>query len=115
MMNILNLAVIFTLLVLNIQSFGQNNVYIISEKFDNQTDVWSYDSVFVTDPTGAITTYTIPNPLVNLSAHDSELNTIINSVTALGYKIDQAGAWYAGNPSPAPQAFVIYSWYLTEP
>lgn len=72
-----------------------NNVYIITEKiqlFTAQT-VSICDSVFVTDPTGVTTAYSLPSLRSSTKSHDAMFNKILNSVTSKGYKIVESGNW----------------------
>ena len=62
-------------------------MYIITEKYDGNVSTQpTFDSVFVTDPTGAMLSYSIPHQLINISEHNAQLSQIINNVISLGYK-----------------------------
>lgn len=68
------------------QAFSQ--MYIITEKYDGNVSTQpTFDSVFVTDPTGVTVSYSIPHQLINISEHNAQLSQIINNVISLGYKI----------------------------
>ena len=69
------------------QSFTQ--VYIITEKYDGlfsgQTP--TFDSVFVTNPSGVTTSHSIPHIHYSTIDHNSAFNLILNNIINLGYKI----------------------------
>jgi hypothetical protein len=78
-----------------LNGFSQNNVYIITEKYDGQIAFFpSFDSVFVTTPAGITTTYSIPNYIGNTAAHDAQFNTILNGVISQGYRVMEMGDWH---------------------
>jgi hypothetical protein len=75
--------------------FSQNNVYIITEKYDGQIGFLpSFDSVFVTSPAGITTAYSIPNYIGNTGAHDAQFNTILNGIINQGYRLMEMGDWH---------------------
>jgi hypothetical protein len=77
------LLVLFLLLKVN----AQNEIYIITEKYDGiVSSIPTFDSVFVTNPLGIITKYSIPSYITNQAGHDSQFNIILNGITSLGYK-----------------------------
>jgi hypothetical protein len=82
-------------LLINTSLFGQNGVYSITEKMSNfQIGGGTvFDTVFVTNPNGTVTTYDIPHFTQDVSGHNSQLMTIINSITNLGYKIIESEGW----------------------
>jgi len=88
---------IFTIisLVFAVNSFAQNNVYIVTEKYDGQIGFLpSFDSVFVTSPQGITTYYSIPNYIGNTAAHNSQFNTILNGIISQGYRVMEMGDWH---------------------
>tara|TARA_B110000208_G_C11768954_1_gene429667 strand:- start:1703 stop:2044 length:342 start_codon:yes stop_codon:yes gene_type:complete len=75
-------------LLISTSSYSQNAIYIITEKYNGMVaEVPSYDSLFVTDPVGVTSSYSLPHYIVNPAGHDSELSVILNSICALGYTI----------------------------
>jgi hypothetical protein len=68
---------------------AQNGVYMITEVYSQNysTTEVIYDSVYVTNPSGITVGYSIPLFTTNISAHNSQLNIIINGITSQGYKI----------------------------
>ena len=82
-------------LLINTSLFGQSGVYSITEKMSNfQTGgATVFDKVFVTNPNGTVTTYDIPHFTQDVPGHNSQLMTIINNITNLGYKIIESEGW----------------------
>lgn len=74
-------------------SFGQSGIYSITEKMATVVSPTIFDTVFVTDPNGVVTTYNIPHFVQDVAGHDSELMIIINNIIALGYEIKEAEGW----------------------
>jgi hypothetical protein len=97
-------------------AIGQNAHYIITEKWDGQViGMPTYDSVFVTDPTGITTTYSITPLYLDVAAHDAEFSAILNGVTNLGYQIvSQFGDVY-NNPNLLNQMAGFRSYFLRQP
>lgn len=86
-------------MMIGYSSFGQSGVYIITEKMGLPTQNEYFDELYVTDPNGTTTTYQIPHFTNDISGHDSELNSVINGIINLGYRIINADSW--GTPSGA--------------
>ncbi len=108
-----------SLLFISIKSFAQNNVYVITEKFDGLIGfVPSYDSVFVTNPSGITTKYNIPNYIGNTAGHDSAFNQILNGIINQGYKIIET---HSGGTAVNNQLlggnyiFILKTFYLGQP
>jgi hypothetical protein len=81
-------------LFINTSLFAQSGVYSITEKMSNfQTGGAVFDKVFVTAPNGTVTTYDIPHFTQDVQGHNSQLMTIINNITSLGYKIIESEGW----------------------
>lgn len=79
---------LFGLLFLSSRGLGQNAHYIITEKWDGQViGIPAYDSVYVTNPNGITTSYSIAHMYLNVAAHDAEFSMILNGVTNQGYQI----------------------------
>ena len=76
----------------------------------------SFDSVFFKNPAGVTTSYSIPNQVINISAHNAPFSKIINSVISLGYKV----IWitppegFVNNSLPPPY-FSLRTIYLSVP
>ena len=113
MKNLLLIGILFTGSFLS----AQNNVYIITEKCDGMVATApTYDSVYVTNPAGVTTKYSIPNYIENPGAHNTQFNIILNGITSQGYKL-------IGFPSPEgisntalPNPYgTIKTFYLVEP
>jgi hypothetical protein len=94
-MNYYKALAITIFLSLGFISYGQNNVYMLTEKFDCGTTA-TYDSVFVTSPVGVVTTYSIPNLIAGTASHDSQLNIIVNGITSQGYVMSDLAIWTHG-------------------
>lgn len=92
--------------------FSQNNVFIITEKFDGMISAPTYDSIFVTDPSGVTNVQVIPHLNVSLKSHNSALNIIFNNVTEQGYKMVENGPMQLGFNSPA---YYTHTWYFCQP
>ena len=84
-----NILILFSFLTMSFMSSAQNGVYMLTEvwKQDYSTTALIYDSVYVTNPSGVTVGYSIPLFTANVSAHNSQLNIIINGITSQGYKI----------------------------
>ena len=95
-----------------LKGFSQNNVYIITEKFDGLSTTPTYDSVFVTDPTGFTSVQIIPHANINLKNHNSALNIIFNNTTQLGYRMVENGPLQLGYSSPG---YYTHTWYFCQP
>ena len=108
-----------SLLIISIKSFAQNNVYVITEKFDGLIGfVPSYDSVFVTNPSGITTKYNIPNYIGNTAGHDSAFNQILNGIINQGYKIIEThseGAAINNQLLGGNYIFILKTFYLGQP
>ena len=109
------ISALFMLIFVKVNA--QNEIYIITEKYDGVVStVPSFDSVFVTNPLGVTKIYTIPNFVINPSAHNSQFNIILNGITSLGYKlfipIHSQGVV---NPSLGQPNFVLNTFYLAKP
>jgi hypothetical protein len=98
------------------ESKGQNSVYIITEVFNEGNNVIdSWDSVFVTSPTGSVTGYRIPWRN-NVAGRDAALNVIINGVTSLGYTISDYAIPYSYEIGNNTNDFgAAYRWFLKKP
>jgi hypothetical protein len=82
----LSFSVVFVLFLL-LKVNAQNEIYIITEKYDGiVSSPPTFDSVYVTNPLGITTKYSIPSYITNQAAHDSQFNIILNGITSLGYK-----------------------------
>lgn len=78
--------IIFCLLYFKIVN-AQNEMYIVTEKYDGIiSSPPTFDSVYVTNPLGITTKYSIPSYITNQAGHDSQFNIILNGITSLGYK-----------------------------
>ena len=102
----------FLLACIFLNGFSQNNVYIITEKFDGLISAPSYDSVFVTDPAGVTSFQIIPHANVNLKNHNSALNIIFNNITQLGYRMVENGPLQLGYSNPS---YYTHTWYFSQP
>jgi hypothetical protein len=96
---------------------AQNEIYIISEKYDGIVlTAPTFDSVFVTSPTGVTTKYKIPSYVTNPGGHDSQYNIILNGITSLGYRIiTPAEREGISNAALAQPYCVIRTIYLSKP
>ncbi len=81
--------IISALLILSfVKINAQNDIYIISERYDGTVASRpTFDSVYVTNPAGVSTRYSIPSYITNPGGHDSQFNIILNGIIKLGYKI----------------------------
>jgi hypothetical protein len=70
-----------------------NAIYILTEKWDGAGIPATYDSIFVTNPSGVTTSYSIPPLTSNPAGHDHHLSIIINDITSLGYRIISNENW----------------------
>lgn len=95
-MNYYKYTLVFLLICTSYFSFGQNNIYMITEQYTSNQD-FSSDKVYVTDPAGVVTTYTIPHFFTDPSNHDSQFNLILNGITSQGYKITSVSNWHHGD------------------
>ena len=98
---------------------AQNEIYIISEKYDGiVVNAPTFDSVYVTSPTGVTTKYSIPSYVTNPGGHDSQYNIILNGITSLGYRIitpaEKEGVSNSSLPSPE-RYYIIRTMYLSKP
>lgn len=94
---------------------AQNEIYIITEKYDGfVVSPATFDSVYVTSPTGVTTKYSIPNYVTNPGEHDSQFSIILNGITSQGYKIitsvDKEGV---SNPTLPEPYCIIRTLYLS--
>ena len=110
---------LFISLIVSGASYAQNNVYIITEKFDGLIGFApSYDSVFVTNPQGVTTKYNIPNYIGNTAGHDSEFNQILNGILSQGYKIIEThteGTAVNNQLLSGNYIFILKTFYLGQP
>lgn len=82
-----NFLFLFSVLI-SFNSFSQSGIYIVTEKYNGViTNNPSFDSLFVTNPQGIITNYSIPNLFLNPGQHDSQLNIILNGIISQGYNV----------------------------
>lgn len=82
----LSFSVVFVLFLF-LKVDAQNEIYIITEKYDGiVSSPPTFDSVYVTNPLGITTKYSIPSYITNQAGHDSQFNVILNGITSLGYK-----------------------------
>ena len=97
-------------------AYSQNGIYMLTEKHDGVVSTApTFDSVFVTDPAGVTTIYTITNFVSNPSSHNSQFNIILNGITSLGYKIfTPIETQGIVNPSLGQPNFVINTIYLAK-
>ena len=107
---------LFVLLFTFIGQLAFSQMYIISEKHDGLNgNVASYDSVFVTDPFGVTIAYSIPHIWIDINAHNSEFNQIINNVLNLGYQLlpTQGGSYeIVVTPASYPYGEFAYRTYF---
>ena len=90
-------------------------MYIVTEKMcqGNTTPNTYSDTVFVTTPAGVTTKNVITSIKVSIIGHDSQLNTIFNSIINLGYK-----SFYIydyGTISPFALNATAISYYFAKP
>ena len=71
--------IVLLVLFLLMKVSGQNQIYIITEKYDGiVSNPPTFDSVYVTNPLGITTKYSIPSFITNQAGHDSQFNIILN-------------------------------------
>ena len=79
-------------------------------------EVPSYDSLFVTDPVGVTSSYSLPHYIVNPAGHDSELSVILNSICALGYTIiPHTERMGISNSLITPSYFELRTFFMGQP
>ena len=111
-MTALKTIILLTLLILTSHSFGQNNLYMITEKI--RVNPIGPDSVFVTSPNGITTTYVLENYSINPASHDAEMNQIINNIINSGYQLSDMGNWYS-TTLVSSNTYLIRTIFLKEP
>ena len=96
---------------------AQNEIYIITEKYDGiVATAPTFDSVYVTSPTGVTNKYKIPSYVTNPGVHDSQFNIILNGITSLGYRIiTPAESQGISNTTLAQPYCIIRTIYLSKP
>jgi hypothetical protein len=94
-----------------------SQIYIITEKFDGSTSAPpTFDSVFVTNPSGTTTSYKIPNFVKSPASHDSQFSTILNNIVNQGYKVlYHYEAQGVVNAAYSPSTFVMRTIFLAKP
>jgi hypothetical protein len=103
--------VLFSLLF-SFVSYSQNGLYIVTEKFDGLVSAPTFDSVFITNPSGITTTQIIPHYNLNLKNHNSSLNIIFNNIVSLGYRMVENGPMQLGFNNPS---YYTHTWYFCKP
>lgn len=98
--------------LVSLSAYSQNGIYIVTEKFDGMVSSPTYDSVFVTNPSGVTTVQTIPHINKNLKNHNSTLNLIFNNISQLGYKMVANGPMQLGFNNPY---YYTHTWYFYQP
>lgn len=79
---------LFCLFLTTLECYGQTGMYIITEKYNGQIlNNPSFDSLFVTNPQGTVTKYSLPHLFLNPGQHDSQLNIILNGIISQGYNV----------------------------
>jgi hypothetical protein len=106
-----NYLILFSLII-SFNTFSQSGMYIVTEKFDGMSATPTFDSVFVTNPSGTTTVQTIPHINLNLKNHNSSLNLIFNNIVSLGYKMTENGPMQLGFSSPF---YYTHTWYFYKP
>ena len=96
---------------------AQNEIYIITEKYDGFVlTAPTFDSVYVTSPTGVTNKYKISSYVTNPGGHDSQYNIILNGITSLGYRIiTPAESQGISNTTLAQPYCIIRTIYLSKP
>ena len=75
-------------LIISFNSFSQSGMYIVTEKYNGVIlNSPSFDSLFVTNPQGIISNYTLPHLFLNPGQHDSQFNVILNGIISQGYNV----------------------------
>lgn len=79
-------------------TYGQGSgIYMLTEKYVNINNGGSFspswDSVYVTNPTGAVVAYSIANNSFDVRGHNSQFNVIINGIISNGYRIIEMSEW----------------------
>tara|TARA_B100001287_G_scaffold229813_1_gene200225 strand:- start:396 stop:713 length:318 start_codon:yes stop_codon:yes gene_type:complete len=89
-------------------AIGQSGMYIITEKMGNPAYNEYFNDVYVTDPNGTTTPYSIPHFTADIMGHDSELVTIINGIINQGYEITSSDSWGTPYGMSAPGGTSYY-------
>lgn len=116
-MNYFKVLAITIFLSVGFTSYGQNNMYMVTERLDNQANSWAFDSIYVTTPAGVTTVSNIPHWVFDQAGHNSQLNLIFNSITSQGYVMLETGvsAWNAGNYPSAGNNILSVTWLFKQP
>ena len=110
-----NLLIITSLFV-SLFSYSQSGIYIITEKWDGAViNTATYDSVYVTSPSGVTTSYSITPMYLNVAAHDAEFSSILNGITTQGYQIVNLFTDVYNNPNLYNQIAGFRSYFLAQP
>lgn len=112
-MNYYKALAITIFLSLGFISYGQNNIYIVTERWDNTSPTYAWDSVFVTSPAGIVSKHLIPHFGHDIAGHDSQLNIIFNGITTLGYTFVE-GLMY-GQVILSPSVIASHTWFFKQP
>ena len=102
---------------LSLNAYSQNGIYIITEKYNGMVaNVPSFDSLFVTNPSGISTSYSLPHYIINPSAHDSQLSVILNNISSQGFRIiPHTERMGVSNTTINPSYFELRTFYMGMP
>lgn len=102
---------------ISINAHSQNGIYIITEKYNGMVaNVPSFDSLFVTNPSGTTTSYSLPHYIINPAAHDSQLAVILNNISSQGFRIiPHTERMGVSNTTITPSYFELRTFFMGMP
>lgn len=109
--------IIFTFsLLISSYSFSQSGMYIVTEKWDNVIgSIPTFDSIYVTSPSGTTIGYSISNLMLNTSGHDNEIHGILNPIISQGYKLVNEYMTSQNNANLIPQIAEYHIYWFAQP
>ena len=110
-----NFIFLFSVLI-SFNSFSQSGMYIVTEKWDNMIgSVPTFDSVYITNPSGNTTGYSITNLMLNTYQHDNDFHSLINPIINQGYRLFNTFFTSQNNSNLTPQIGEYRIFWFAQP
>jgi hypothetical protein len=110
-----NFLLIFCLIV-SFNSYSQTGMYIVTEKWDNMIgSLPTFDSVYITNPSGNTTGYSITHLMLNTFQHDNDFHALINPIINQGYRLFNSFLTSQNNNNLTPQFGEYHIFWFAQP
>lgn len=108
--------ILFYFFVVSFNSLSQTGMYIVTEKWDNSIgSTPTFDSVYITSPSGNTTGYSITHLMLNTIQHDNDFHALINPIINQGYTLFNSYLTSQNNTNLNPQFGEYHIFWFAQP